>query len=89
MPKVVDVNGADWGENKLTSFGLGALGATSGLGRLIGLTPGEDLNDKEKRNLFREELIASGALPDSDEQFQNLYKSFLHCRQKYYLEYLA
>ena len=81
MPKVVDVNGADWGENKLTSFGLGALGATSGLGRLIGLTPGENLNDKEKRNLFREELKASGALPESEEQFQNLYTSFLQSSQ--------
>ena len=81
MPKVVDVNGADWGENKLTSFGLGALGATSGLGRLIGLTPGENLNDREKRNLFREELKASGALPGSEEQFENLYKSFLQSSQ--------
>ena len=48
MPKVVDVNGADWGENKITAFGLGALGAAEGLGKLVGLTPG--LTEEERGN---------------------------------------
>ena len=56
MPKVVDVNGADWGENKLSAFGIGILGATSGLARAVGLTPGENLDDKERKRLLEAEL---------------------------------
>jgi len=56
MPKVVDVNGADWGENKLSAFGVGILGATSGLARAVGLTPGETLDDKERRRLLLQEF---------------------------------
>lgn len=47
MPKVVDVNGADWGENKITAFGLGALGASEMAGKVLGLTPG--LTEEERR----------------------------------------
>ena len=47
MPKVVDVNGADWGENKITAFGLGALGASEMAGKVLGLTPG--LSEEERR----------------------------------------
>ena len=66
MPKVVDVNGADWGENKLSAFGIGVLGATSGLARAVGLTPGENLDDKEKKRLLTEELKAAGVETNVD-----------------------
>ena len=46
MPKVVDVNGADWGENKITAFGLGALGASKVAADVLNLTPG--LTEKER-----------------------------------------
>ena len=46
MPKVVDVNGADWGENKITAFGLGALGASKMAADVLNLTPG--LTEKER-----------------------------------------
>ena len=65
MPKVVDVNGADWGENKLTAFGIGILGATSGLARAVGLTPGETLDDKERKRLLEEELAAADIKVDN------------------------
>ena len=48
MPKVVDVNGADWGENKITAFGLAALGGSTAAGKILGLTPG--LNQEEREN---------------------------------------
>ena len=64
MPKVVDVNGADWGENKLTAFGVGILGATSGLARAVGLTPGETLDDKERKRLLEAELESAGIDPN-------------------------
>ena len=60
MPKVVDVNGADWGENKLTAFGIGILGATSGLARAVNLTPGETLDDKERKRLLLQEFEDAG-----------------------------
>ena len=41
MPKVVDVNGADWGENKLSIFGLSALGGSERIGKALGVTPGQ------------------------------------------------
>jgi hypothetical protein len=56
MPKVVDVNGADWGENKLSAFGIGILGTTSGLARAVNLTPGENLDDKERKRLLLQEF---------------------------------
>ena len=65
MPKVVDVNGADWGENKLTAFGIGILGATSGLARAVGLTPGETLDDKERKRLLEAELAAADIKVDN------------------------
>ncbi len=65
MPKVVDVNGADWGENKLTAFGLGVLGATSGLARAVGLTPGETLDDKERKRLLEAELASADIKVDN------------------------
>ena len=68
MPKVVDVNGADWGENKLTAFGIGILGATTGLARAVGLTPGETLDDKEKKRLLQEELKAAGINTNIDAE---------------------
>ena len=46
MPKVVDVNGADWGENKITAFGLAALGGSTAASKILGLTPG--LTDEER-----------------------------------------
>ena len=48
MPKVVDVNGADWGENKITAFGLAALGGSAAAGKILGLTPG--LTEEERRS---------------------------------------
>ena len=65
MPKVVDVNGADWGENKLSAFGVGILGGTSGLARAVGLTPGETLDDKERKRLLEEELAAADIKVDN------------------------
>ena len=48
MPKVVDVNGADWGENKITAFGLAALGGSTAASKILGLTPG--LNQEERKD---------------------------------------
>ena len=76
MPKVVDVNGADWGENKLTAFGIGILGATSGLARAVGLTPGETLDDKERKRLLEEELAAADIKVDNVDKL--LYEFLLN-----------
>ena len=34
MPKIVDTNGAEWGESKLNIFGLAAVGIGAPLGQL-------------------------------------------------------
>ena len=60
MPKVVDVNGADWGENKLTAFGLAALGGGEIAGRLIGLTPGLNREERESQRKALKELREKG-----------------------------
>ncbi len=53
MPKVVDVNGAEWGESKLSAAGLLALqGAKFLPGLQTGLQTG--LDSKEKEKFFRE-----------------------------------
>ena len=75
MPKVVDVNGADWGENKITAFGLAALGGSAAAGKILGLTPG--LNQEERQNqrealdrLKGEGQFGAGVDPQGLEEFR-------------------
>jgi len=78
MPKVVDVNGADWGENKITAFGLGALGASEGLGKLIGLTPGLTNEEREKQTKALDRLKSEGQFGSgfgSKEERENFRKA--------------
>ena len=60
MPKVVDVNGADWGENKITAFGLAALGGAEIAGKLVGLTPGLTNEERERQRESLKSLRQSG-----------------------------
>ena len=60
MPKVVDVNGADWGENKITAFGLGALGASEMAGKVLGLTPGISEEERRKQTEALNKLKGAG-----------------------------
>ena len=78
MPKVVDVNGADWGENKITAFGLGALGASEGLGKLISLTPGLTNEEREKQTKALDRLKSEGQFGSgfgSKEERENFRKA--------------
>ena len=60
MPKVVDVNGADWGENKITAFGLAAVGTAEIAGNLAGLTPGLTAEERQRRQGARKLLKEEG-----------------------------
>ena len=78
MPKVVDVNGADWGENKLTVFGLAAVGAAEIGGNLLGLTPGLTAEERQRRQAAREVLKKrgqSGAGFGSDKELDEFRKT--------------
>ena len=78
MPKVVDVNGADWGENKLTAFGLAAVGAAEIGGNLLGLTPGLTAEERQRRKDAREllrEQGQSGAGFGSDKELDEFRKT--------------
>ena len=78
MPKVVDVNGADWGENKLTAFGLAAVGAAEIGGNLLGLTPGLTAEERQRRQAAREVLRErgqSGAGFGSDKELDEFRKT--------------
>ena len=78
MPKVVDVNGADWGENKITAFGLGALGASEGIGKLINLTPGLTNEEREKQTEALNRLKGAGQFGSgfgSKEERENFRKA--------------
>ena len=78
MPKVVDVNGADWGENKITAFGLGALGASEGLGKLVGLTPGLTEEEREKQREALKGLKDAGQFGSgfgNKREFENFRKT--------------
>ena len=78
MPKVVDVNGADWGENKISAFGLGALGASEGIGKLINLTPGLTNEEREKQTEALNRLKGAGQFGSgfgSKEERENFRKA--------------
>ena len=78
MPKVVDVNGADWGENKITAFGLGALGAAEGLGKLVGLTPGLTEEERGNQREALNKLKSAGQFGSgfgSEKEFENFRKT--------------
>ena len=60
MPKVVDVNGADWGENKITAFGLAALGGAEIAGKALSLTPGLTAEEREGQRNALKALRESG-----------------------------
>ena len=71
MPKVVDVNGADWGENKLNAFGLFALGGSEKLANLANLTPGQIGTDKSRKAEFKKALKDQGFNADQTaEEFR-------------------
>ena len=78
MPKVVDVNGADWGENKITAFGLAALGGAEIAGRALGLTPGLTNEERQKQRDALKELREqgqSGAGFGSDKELDEFRKT--------------
>jgi len=78
MPKVVDVNGADWGENKITAFGLGALGASEMAGKVLGLTPGLTNEEREKQTEALNKLKGAGQFGSgfgSAEERENFRKA--------------
>ena len=78
MPKVVDVNGADWGENKITAFGLAALGGAEIAGKALSLTPGLTAEERQRRQDAREALKEqgqSGAGFGSDKELDEFRKT--------------
>ena len=78
MPKVVDVNGADWGENKITAFGLGALGASEMAGKVLGLTPGISEEERRKQTEALNKLKGAGQFGSgfgSAEERENFRKA--------------
>jgi len=78
MPKVVDVNGADWGENKITAFGLGALGASEMAGKVLGLTPGLTEEERRKQTEALNKLKGAGQFGSgfgSAEERENFRKA--------------
>jgi len=50
MPKVVDVNGAEWGKNELTAFGLGGLQVGSKLAELLVGPVGNTREERKARD---------------------------------------
>ncbi len=84
MPKVVDTNGAEWGESKINVFGLaaGELAAASGLGE-IGSKKFKDFNvekatkqlEKQTRKNLDKELKSSGVKGSFGETAQLLMSS--------------
>jgi hypothetical protein len=75
MPKVVDTNGAEWGESKINILGLAAIGSFSKLGklgvskeeqeRLKGL--GKELKGKGRTSSFKDVLGAIGGATFTQE----------------------
>ena len=81
MPKVVDVNGADWGENKITAFGLAALGGSTAASKILGLTPGITDEERGKQTEALNRLKGEGQfgreLTQRDHEFRKLWSSLV------------
>ena len=73
MPKVVDVNGAEWGRDTINAFGLAALQTGKTVANLLGATPGLNKEDKQEQEVLRKALKDSGQI--TDKQLQNFTKA--------------
>ena len=73
MPKVVDVNGAEWGRDTINAFGLAALQTGKTVANLLGATPGLNNEDKQEQEVLRKSLKDSGQI--TDKQLQNFTKA--------------
>ena len=73
MPKVVDVNGAEWGRDTINAFGLAALQTGKTVANLLGATPGLNNEDKQEQEVLRKALKDSGQI--TDKQLQNFTKA--------------
>ena len=73
MPKVQDVNGAEWGRDTINAFGLAALQTGKTVANLLGATPGLNKEDKQEQEVLRKALKDSGQI--TDKQLQNFTKA--------------
>ena len=73
MPKVQDVNGAEWGRDTINAFGLAALQTGKTVANLLGATPGLNNEDKQEQEVLRKALKDSGQI--TDKQLQNFTKA--------------
>ena len=73
MPKVQDVNGAEWGRDTINAFGLAALQTGKTVANLLGATPGLNNEDKQEQAVLRKALKDSGQI--TDKQLQNFTKA--------------
>ena len=73
MPKVQDVNGAEWGRDTINAFGLAALQTGKTVANLLGATPGLNNEDKQEQEVLRKSLKDSGQI--TDKQLQNFTKA--------------
>ena len=64
MPKIVDTNGAEWGESKLNIFGLAAVGLGAPLGQLGTSDKDQESIKKIQESLRKDNGMGSSSLAD-------------------------
>jgi len=64
MPKIVDTNGAEWGESKLNIFGLAAVGLGAPLGKLGQSEEDQESIKKIQKSIKKDKGMGSSSLRD-------------------------
>ena len=64
MPKIVDTNGAEWGESKLNIFGLAAVGLGKPLGQLGQSEEDQESIKKIQKSIKKDKGMGSSSLKD-------------------------
>ena len=64
MPKIVDTNGAEWGESKLNIFGLAAVGLGAPLGKLGQSEDDQESIRKIQKSIKKDKGMGSSSLRD-------------------------
>ena len=64
MPKIVDTNGAEWGESKLNIFGLAAVGLGAPLGKLGQSEEDQESIKKIQKSIKKDKGMGSSSLKD-------------------------
>ena len=75
MPKVVDVNGAEWGRDTINAFGLAALQTGKTVANLIGATPGLTDADRKEQEKAIKALKDSGQISEGVGPLKNFTKA--------------